>query len=162
MVGNWVRRQAEEGVRILVVDPITAADAGDNRWRADDDFVLGLDRTLSETGASLILVTHPKKAGRANIPTGHDQAGGAAFFRFSDTDIWFQRTKKPRKVEMRRTRQDVPFRNALNLFAVILKSRHGRGAGMEIGFEFGEGLKFVEQGIVTREVGGDDGNELAM
>jgi hypothetical protein len=151
-VGLWIRQRAEEGCRLIVVDPITAASAGDKRWLADDDFVIGIQNVLGETGSSLILITHSKKGNRPGNPTGHDQGMGAAYFRFSDSDLWLLRTKKPRRVELRRTKLDMPWNMSLELFVQIHKSRLGRGAGKEIGFTFGDGLMFAEQGVVTKDL----------
>jgi hypothetical protein len=155
-VGAWIRERAREKHRVIVVDPITAADAGDSRWRADEDFVLGLEKVVTETQSSLILVTHPKKGNRPGQPTGHDQAGGAAFFRFSDTDIWINRIKKPRKVWLRRGRDDQPWQESTNLFFQVHKSRNGRSAGLEFAFTFADGLKFAEQGVVIKDAKTDD------
>jgi hypothetical protein len=90
---GWTRDRAKEGTRVLVIDPITAADAGTERWRVDDDFMIRTQQILTEHGASLLLITHPKKGNRPGAPTGHDQAGGAAYHRFADTNIWLYRPR---------------------------------------------------------------------
>lgn len=159
-VGAWIRDRADEGARVIVIDPITAADAGDTRWRADKDFVLGVQRVLGDSGASLILVNHPKQtAGREKNPSGHSQAGSAAFFNFSDTDIWIRRLKTVKRVELMRTREDVPWRDSLDTFVHIHKARFGRGTRDEIGLRW-EKMHFAEQGIVIRDVKDDSSDDV--
>lgn len=150
LIAQFIRERADEGHRVIVVDPITAASAGAQRWTVDDDFMIGTQKVLTETGTSLLLVTHAKKGFNSKSPSGHDQAGGAAFYRFSDTDIWVRHHKKPRRVEMRRTKEDVPWIDTLHTFVEIHKARHGRGNGLEIGFKWNN-MRWAEQGIVICE-----------
>lgn len=147
---GWTKEQLSGGRRMLVIDPVTAANAGAERWDADQHFMLKVESKVTEYGASLILVTHPKKGNRPGASTGHDQAGGAAYFRFADTSIWLHRPKKPRKVQYQ-TRMG-PASSHIPIFFQLHKTRNGKGAGMEIGFTFGEGLMFAEQGIVLKEL----------
>lgn len=147
---GWIRDRASGGTRILVIDPITAADAGNERWRVDDEFMVRTQHVLNDHGASLVLITHPKKGNRPGAPTGHDQAGGAAYHRFADTNIWLYRPRKPRRVMIQTVMG--PAQMKLELFAQIHKARHGKGAGVELGMTFGEGLKFAEQGVVLKDV----------
>lgn len=156
-IGAWIRHRAEQGDRVIVVDPITAADAGDARWNVDRKFVIGVQRVLNDFGASLILVNHPK-GGKEKNPTGHSQSGSAAFFRFSDTDIWLRRHKKVRKVALKRTFDQLPWNDELDTFAEIHKARNGRGKDDEIGLLWNH-MHFVEQGCVVRDVK-DDGEEV--
>jgi KaiC/GvpD/RAD55 family RecA-like ATPase len=147
----WTRQQASAGRRVLVVDPITAAFAGVERWTKDDDFVLAAQAVLNAHEASLVLVTHPAKgAGRFQSTSGHAMGGGAAYFRFSDTTIWLHKPKKPRRVQYRSPLG--PTDGRFGLFFQFHKTRDGRGANAEVAFRFGEGLRFAEQGIVMQEL----------
>jgi KaiC/GvpD/RAD55 family RecA-like ATPase len=142
----WIQERCAEGNRVLVVDPITAVAAGDQRWTKDDDFMLAAQAVLGKHGASLILVTHAKKGNRPGSPTMHDMAAGAAYARFADTSIWLQKLKKPRDVYFQ-----TPYGKAsgkFSLFFQLHKTRDARGCGLELAFRFGDGLKFSEQGIV--------------
>lgn len=145
---NWIRQHCSAGKRILVIDPITAAFAGIERWTKDDDFILAAQKLLTTHGASLVLVTHAKKGHRHGASSGHDMAAGAAFFRFSDTTIWLKRTQKPVLTKYR-TKLG-PTSGRLSVFFQILKARDGRGSGLDIAYTFGPELLFTEQGIVEQ------------
>lgn len=148
---GWIRQMASAGKRVLVVDPITAVSAGENRWTKDEDFVIEAQNILTAHRASLILITHSKKGNRPGQPTLHDQAGGAAYSRFTDTDIWIQKIKQPRAVEYRNV-DGQTFQGRFTQFFQLHKTRNGRGGGLEIAFNFGEGLEYAEQGVVKREI----------
>jgi KaiC/GvpD/RAD55 family RecA-like ATPase len=148
---GWIRQQASAGRRVIIVDPITAVAAGAERWTKDDDFVIAAQSVCTAHGCSLVVITHPKQSahrtGRA--PSGHDQAGGAAYYRFADTTVWLQRPKKPR---------DVTFQGMFGvgtgrvpLFFQLHKTRDGTGCGSELAFDF-KAMKYVEHGLVLREV----------
>lgn len=151
----WVRQQASAGRRLIIIDPVTAAEAGPERWNADRTFMLGCEDVMAKHGASLVLITHPKKGNRPGATTGHDTAGGAAYFQFCDTLLWLNKPKKARRVQIRTP--NGPSMITPHLFYQIHKARHGRGSGAELAYLFGEGLKFAEQGYVTGDA--DDPNE---
>jgi KaiC/GvpD/RAD55 family RecA-like ATPase len=143
---QWVETELRNGRRILIIDPITAADAGADRWRTDDGFMTETQKLLSRYGASLVLVTHPRK-GNVTQKSGHDIGGGAAYFRFSDTTLWLTKLKSPKRV-----RVVGPFGIAhleASTFVQIHKVREGPGMGCEVAFSFGDGLHFAEQGVVV-------------
>lgn len=147
---GWIRTQARDGARVIVVDPITAVGAGETRWNEDLDFMKGVQKECEHYGASLILSTHPRKGKIVGGPTGHDVAGGASFFRLADTAIWINRLKNPKKVQY-----VSPCGLATNNFTTfwhLQKTRDGRGAGSEIAFTFGDGMKFTEHGVVVKEI----------
>jgi hypothetical protein len=159
-VGEWIRCRCDEGHRIILVDPITAADAGDKRWLVDNDFVLGIQETIGEYGASLILTTHSKEATTPKNRSGFGQAGGQAFFRFSDTDLWLVKPKIPMKAEVQRGRHGVKERMEVQSLVEIHKARLGRGSTVGIAMEFLQ-LKFRELGAITRLIKEMPGAEQA-
>jgi hypothetical protein len=81
---GWITQMASAGKRVIIVDPITAVAAGVERWTKDDDFVAAANDVAERHGASLVLVNHAKKGNRPGAPTGHDQSGGAAYYRHLD------------------------------------------------------------------------------
>lgn len=141
----WMNEQCTAGARVLVIDPITAIDAGAERWTADEDFMLAAQATLRAHGASLVLITHPKKGWKGSS-SAHEQGGGAAYFRFSDTNLWISRKSEEENVGLQT--KCGPHRMDLKYFFQLHKTRDGKGAGLEIGLTFEE-LMFAEQGIVT-------------
>lgn len=155
----WVREQAEAGKRVILIDPITLADAGRERWTVDDDFMDTAEKVMTDHGASLVLITHPRKGNRNGSQSGHDQAGGAAYHRFADTNIWLHKPKKPRLVKVVSPYGAAKMR--CHYFFQMHKTRNGKGAGAEIAFEFGEGLRFAEQGLVTGDAKDDEEGETA-
>ena len=146
---GWIRQMASAGKNPIVVDPITAISAGDNRWIKDEQFIVEGQQIMTAHESRLILITHAKKGNRPQNPTGHDMAGGSAYHRFTDTTIWLVREKKPKDVKVITAMGPAQMR--LKTFLQIHKARHGRGSGKTLGYIFGEGLKFAEQGIVVDE-----------
>jgi archaellum biogenesis ATPase FlaH len=148
---GWIRQMASAGKRVIVVDPITAISAGNERWTKDEDFVIEAQQICEAHGCSLVLMTHPKKGNRPGNPTLHDQAGGAAYSRFTDTDIWIHRPAKLKQVEFV-DQYHLRGSGTFGQFFQLHKTRNGKGAGRELAFVFGEGLAYAEQGVVKREI----------
>jgi KaiC/GvpD/RAD55 family RecA-like ATPase len=145
----WIRQMCSAGKRILIIDPLTAASAGRDRWTADDDFVMAAQSLVLKHGASLILSTHAKKGNRTGSATIHDVASGAAYSRFVDTVIWFNRIKPAQRV--RYITPYGPTDGSFEVFARLLKTRSGKGQGCDLAFA-NEGLRFLERGVVLEEL----------
>jgi hypothetical protein len=145
-----MKRMAEAGNRIIVVDPITILDAGRDRWANDDAFIDETQRLAVDYGISIVLVTHARKGNRVGQTSGHDMAGGAAYHRFTDTSIWIHKPKLPRLV-MYQSKMG-PAKAKMGMFFQLTATRNGKGHGMELAYSFGDGLKFAEQGIVLKEI----------
>lgn len=149
---DWLRDRAKEGRRVIVIDPITAADSGKEPWLADKKFVLAAKSILREHRCSLIVVTHPRTgAARKASTLMDDMAGGAAYARFTDAVLWLERHDKPRKVLVKCKyggSQDITIDRSIQ----IRKCRDGRGVGRDVGFIFDPAtLLFADQGIVDGE-----------
>ncbi len=153
---GWMKDRCKDGSRILVIDPITAADAGEKRWSADQNFMNAAQQIMTEYGASLVLVTHPKKGTRFGAASGHDMAGGAAFYRFADSEIWLHKSKSPKPVVVK-AKSGYPEHVKTSLFFQLHKTRDGKGSGLQLAYSFGDGLHFAELGVVTKwEMDGDE------
>jgi len=149
-LGEWVQAKAERGCRVIVVDPVTMADTGPgNSWDADKGFVKACKHAAESCGASVLLVTHPKKRGPKDRGIGLDAlAGGTAYVRFSQCVLWLQKHKPPQATRI--VGSCGTFGAELNRTLHICKARNGTGGGMGIGFEFsGETLLFAEQGLIV-------------
>lgn len=92
-VAEWAEQQAMQGARIVCVDPITKADAGEKRFTADQDFMHRMDQVACKYQCSIVLVTHPK-AGSKGMRTMENCAGGTAFERFAHTMLWLEKHEK--------------------------------------------------------------------
>ena len=66
-LAEWVDEQARAGKRIICIDPITAASAGRDTWIEDQIFMSAVKKSIVECGASLFLITHPKKGGGRSV-----------------------------------------------------------------------------------------------
>ena len=148
-LNEWIETQAKNGKRIIIIDPITAAEAGKTPWIQDLEFLIRAKATVRRYGVSLILVTHPRigvnlKPGLASI------SGGAAYPRFSHTVLWMVKHAVPKNFKVQ---TDIGFSHtSCNRTLRIAKARNARGGGSDIGFFFDpKSLCFVEQGIVIGE-----------
>lgn len=145
---KWVRQRAEAGCRIIAVDPVTAAQSSDKQWLDDQKFIIECKAAIRETGASLVLVTHPKK-GRKGVVGLDELAGGASYVRFSQTVLWLETHHDPKVVNittpMGTAEQDI------NRTLHLCKARNGKGAGLAVGYTFdSDTLRFTEHGIIRK------------
>jgi hypothetical protein len=82
---GWLRRRAQAGDRVVVIDPVTAMSRSQKPWQDDFDFITGAKSIAERHNISIVLVSHPVKtpAGMNRKPTMDDLAGGACFTRLS-------------------------------------------------------------------------------
>jgi len=148
--GDWIEAEAEKS-RILIVDPITALDAGDQSWKEDKRMAARTKKAMERHGSSAIFVTHPKKGTRPNgIITLDDIAGGQAYQGFSDFVMSIYRHMPRKTVEIRK--MGYPEQVNVNRTLHINKARNGTGAGLTIAADFSKNLQWSEVGIVTKEI----------
>ncbi|MGB4031204.1 MAG: bifunctional DNA primase/polymerase [Tenuifilaceae bacterium] len=149
---QWVTEQAEAGKQIIVIDPISAASAGKERWAEDDRFMIQAQKVMTKHNSRLLLISHPKKgANSRGTSSGHDLAGGAAYHRFTDTVVWIHKPKKAKPFRVKRP-GELPHTMTVPLVVQLHKTRNGRGAHQQLAFTFGDGLMFAEQGLIVGEV----------
>lgn len=145
---EWVRARARLKDRIIIVDPVTAADPQGRQWEADRMMVNTSAKIAVDYGASIIIVSHPAKA-VGHQPSLDAVAGGAAVTRHVDAVIWLSAIE-PKKLTVTQPtgREDIE----CNRVMYLLKVRDGRGQGKAIGFRFeGDSLLLAEQGVVIKE-----------
>lgn len=151
---EWVRARAEEGYRIIAIDPITAiAHKSDKSWAEDLEFMMNVKAIAVQYNCSVVLVTHPKKGANKQKDTQYgsvdDAAGGAAFGRFCQTMLWLKFLKNDKHYTVQKTHgvQEV---ETCNRILCIAKSRNGSGAGRMVGFYFNpKTLMYEEKGIIV-------------
>lgn len=142
-IAEWVRRHAENGVRIIIVDPITAAKVSDKPWIDDQKFLFTVKNVLEKTGASLILTTHPR-LGQAGKPSLSGMAGGASYPRFSQCVLWLKYFEKEESNTLFGHRE-VRHKRSVE----VRKARNGKGQGAHIAIDLNyQNLCFDEHGII--------------
>lgn len=144
----WVESKSIAGNEILIIDPITYADFSDRPWADDKRFMHSVRWALKNSGARLILVTHPRKASAGGKTTGalDDMAGGTAYPRHAQTVLWVHRKDPPEDVNIVTPGAPTVSRE-VDRVVRISKARNGKGTGCSIGFQF-EKLRFSEQGLI--------------
>jgi hypothetical protein len=146
----WVEAQCKAGAEIIVIDPISLADAGKDRYVADQRFILRVKQSIRATGARLILVTHPKQ-GKGGAMGMDGMAGGAAYQRFPHTVLWVEPLKKPedRNVSLWTQAGQIASIRTVNRKVCIFKARNGGGSGREIGMWFEpQSFAFTDMGVL--------------
>jgi len=149
-VGAWVEERCKAGCRIIAVDPITAAMSTETPWVDDQRFILRAKRAVEAAGASLVVVTHPRK-GRKGGSDLDDLAGGTAYQRFAQTVIWLEHHYPPENMTVVR---DLGGRQLVmvNRTACVRKARNGPGQGWKVALNLlPESLTFSELGPVVDE-----------
>jgi hypothetical protein len=132
------------------VDPITLAEAGKDRYVADQRFILRVKQAIRASGTRLILVTHPKQ-GMGGKPGLDGLAGGAAFQRFPHTVLWVEPMKKAEELRtmLHGAGGDVVGIKRVNRKVRVYKARNGSGAGHEIGMWFeAQSFVFSDCGVI--------------
>ncbi len=149
-VAAWIESEARNGARMIVVDPISAIDPGQNRWSKDQSFIRAAKKIVDRYGCSLTLVTHPKTGtgGKKSIKQD-DLAGGAAFPRFTQCVMLLQKHEPATYVTVRK--HGFSEHTYINRSLVILKARNGRGGGMRIGMALDNHLQWHEYGAIVRK-----------
>jgi hypothetical protein len=138
----WVETQAKGGARVIIVDPITATKPDPKPWIADFTAAMRLKRIARETGATIILTTHPR--GVSKGPSLASMAGGTAWPRFAHSALWLERH------DMSEKRLNTGEHAVCNRTLHIIKCRHGKGSGMQIGLLFDpETARFHEVGVLA-------------
>jgi KaiC/GvpD/RAD55 family RecA-like ATPase len=149
---QWITNACRDGNRIIIVDPITLADPGELKpWEVDRYLLATVKPMIERAGASLILVTHPRKSPGAVAknakPSLDDIAGGAMYQRATHTVIYLQnveRTDCAMHTDMWGD-QTVSY----NKVITVLKARNAAGAGTRLAFNFdATSLRFFELGRI--------------
>ncbi len=148
----WVEERCKEKCRVLVIDPITLADNGkDKPWDADRKFMSRVKVAIESAGASLILVTHPRKmqGGPQKAPlTMDDMAGGAAYSRAAASVIWLNGLEDNAQFNV----VNADGRESLakvHKSMRIMKARNSTGQHDVIYFRF-HNLSFIEEGVAVK------------
>ena len=148
-VAKWIEQRADEGNRVIVADPITAAQISDRVWVDDSKFVGACKSIVRRYAVSLILVTHPRKGAHGAVGLD-DLAGGSSYQRLTQTILWVERHGEPVKkiVKVSAGRHEIEINRTVHL----CKTRNSVGVGLRLGFIFDPAsLLFSEQGIIAKK-----------
>jgi len=146
-LARWCEARAQEGVRVMAIDPVSVAEPSAKPWVADAKFVNELKRLVRDYTTSLLLITHPKKGAGQGPGSLDDLAGGAAYQRLCQTAFWLQYHPKPVEelVAMDLGRTSISFNRTM----VLLKTRNAEGRGLRLAYSFDpESLRTTEHGII--------------
>ena len=154
-LATWVEQKCSEGCQVIGIDPITYADFSERPWQDDKRFMHRVRWSLKNSGARLIIVTHPRKASAGGKSTGglDDLAGGTAYPRHSQTVLWVHRKDPPEQLKVNGHGWPCAQEVECDRVIKISKARNGKGTGTSIGFVFDKSsLRFSEQGLIEAEV----------
>lgn len=145
-IADWVRQRCKEGYRIIAIDPITATAQTDKTWIADNAFLQAVKIAVCETGASLILITHPKQ--NVSFPDVNQLAGSAAYSRFAQSIIWLEsHDPKDNSVKTDCGTCEISHNRTIHL----LKTRNGAGQGWKLAYSFDpNSLTLKELGTIIK------------
>lgn len=147
-IAAWIKEKVDEGYRIIVVDPITAAVQSSDPWIQDASFINGVKRVARDAGVSVVLTTHPKK-GSSGLVDMDSLAGSAAWVRFAQTILWLEaHDEKNVVIHTDLGRHSVEINRTLT----VLAARNAGGRGKKIGYMFSkDSLTFNELGVIIKE-----------
>jgi hypothetical protein len=146
VLARWVSARAADHCRVIAIDPITAVSPERDVYIADSTFLFSVKAVAREAQTSILLVTHPRKGRRGAV--GLDElAGGAAFQRFSQTILWLESLKKPRRVTV--SGPVGRFETQVNRLVHLCKCRNGKGTGTVVAAQWDpRTLTIAEQGVI--------------
>lgn len=134
---KWVQERASEGRRIIVMDPVTAANTGNQPWNSDRKFVLDCSRVARESGATIIFVTHPRTLNSKSASQMDNHAGGQGYNRFTDVLISLEACNARTETIVERTPLGTTHSQAtIDRVMHLKKVRSAWGRGWRIGFLF--------------------------
>lgn len=149
---GWVNRKALEGNRVICIDPITLMEVT-NRFQDDHSrFMFTVKRIIQKHGASLVLVTHPRKrpaGGKPSPMTMDDIANNSAYARFSQTILWLS-AYKPEERQISSSMGVISCH--LNRTITAFKTRNAEDRRVEYGMYFDGGtLELHERGEIAED-----------
>lgn len=153
-LADWFEVRCQEGFKICIIDPVTAASASEKPWIDDQSFIFKVKTTAKRYHSRLIYSIHPRISNGKVGASLSRLAGGAAYPRFSHSVFWLTKYDKSKTEQVWRPetgKRPVSFERGLK----ISKARNGRGAGTELAFHLNEGsLCFEEYGSIVPETQG--------
>jgi hypothetical protein len=146
---DWTRDRAAEGRRVIIIDPITAAQPSERPWINDHKFVISAKTIMRDWKASIVVSTHPR-GGSSRVGEHLDNlAGGLAFNRFTQAVMWMA-AGETETVTCLDSQTALPYATKVNRTIHVLKARSSRINGVKIGYWFNyDTLRFSECGQIV-------------
>jgi KaiC/GvpD/RAD55 family RecA-like ATPase len=149
---DWVRKQAEDGCRLILIDPLTVVDRESQQtWEADKHFIRSMQTIVMDNACTVLFVLHPTK--QYLEPGLEHIGGGAAFSQFADCVLWlYSHTKDKEQVKASYIQTSCGLHTEVehDRSIVILKSRYS-GEGKRIACRFTDKLRMKSEGIIVRK-----------
>lgn len=143
----WLSAKTQTN-RVVCIDPITMMEKRKETWLSDQNFLDKAKDIIEENGASLVLVSHPRKMQANQQPTMDDLAGGVVYSRFSQTILYLY-SHKVKSVEVTKS---MGVTSAMaNRTMRVFKANNGKGIeGSKYAMHFdGKTLTLNECGLIT-------------
>ncbi len=139
---QWVEGRVAAGCKVIGIDPITAMQAGGKQWETDHKFLIAAKRAITAAGATLILVTHPKKGEKSGDLD--DLSGGSTYPRFAQTVLWLMaKDLSPGLFQGTAGADNADYNRILQ----VRKARESFGQNVEIGYFFdSKTFRSIERG----------------
>ena len=146
---DWTRDRAAEGRRVIIIDPITAAEQDAKPWINDHRFVIAAKTIMRDRRASMIVVTHPR-GGTTRVGEHLDNmAGGRAYNRFTQAVLWLA-AGESETVTCLDAQTALPYTTKVNRTVHVLKARSSKHNGVKLGYLFDSAtLRFTECGQIV-------------
>jgi len=153
---DWVRDRAAEGSRVIIIDPVTAANNTDRPWEADRTFVLATKNIMRKYNSSLLVVTHPRDGQKATKNNIDNHAGGRAYSRFSqcliDIEGLDKEKDKTQTIRISGACGTIKEAKPVNRIITVKKARNAQGfRGLIGGWFDGNTFNFEEHGLIEDE-----------
>jgi KaiC/GvpD/RAD55 family RecA-like ATPase len=147
-ISAWIHEKAKQGIRLIVIDPITLALRAGKAWVADQRFVKSVSNTAQEFLCNVIFVSHPEKG--VEDPSLQNLAGGASYGRFSDNVFTLKKHEDIKKdfIKTCMGRAEYEYDQTL----AIAKAREGSSVGRRLAFRFSPASLTTEEiGYIVKE-----------
>ena len=144
---DWIEKQAKTGFKLIIIDPLSAADHSRwETWAEDATFIQRVKRVAVEYRVCVLIVHHPVKA--VSCPELGQLSGGAAFGRFIQCILWLEaHDEKTGQVKTCCGTGEATYNRTLH----VLKARNAKGSGCRLAMTFrGDTLTFSEHGLIVK------------
>lgn len=153
LILGWIKAKAQDGARVIAVDPISIAANQNNQHLADVEFMEKAKSIVGDYDTSLILVTHPKK--HPDKIELDSVSGGASYTRFAHCVLWLNKERRPEQVRVADHVTRLPVLEEINRRLYVLKARNGQADFAVYGLQFNHRSVCFEDAGLILDTGGN-------